>query len=263
MYISRKENANSQNTMDIIPSWIGGYFSSVKKNSKNYCINCNFTILLETEFEHADIFFIIRYENSVTEMFSHAPVISTLNPFGKHCYKINVPKKFQAEDLIIQTELFSGGANMLYNPWSLPKKEKDFLINKEIMGEDVTIVNSTQRNSTIIKAVEGDNFICIKSFDYTSYLLKVFFAPQVQFLQRFNFLFSGTSISGYLPPNTITKYRATEFSYESDMFYKMKVISGNPRIYGYICKEIRKCFFDKQRLQEISKDLFNINSKNK
>jgi len=126
MYVSKEETATSQNTMDIIPSWMGGYFSSVTDNSKNYCKNCNFTILIEPEFEDAHVFFIIRYENSVSEIFPHAPIISTLKPYKKHCYSINVPERFKNEDMIIQTELFSGSVEMLYNPWKLPTKKKNF-----------------------------------------------------------------------------------------------------------------------------------------
>jgi hypothetical protein len=255
MFISREESANSANTMQIIPSWIGGYFSSVSKNSTNYCTNCNFTILIEPEFQDAHVFFIIRYENSVSEI-THHPIISTLKPFRKHCYFINIPDRYKNEDMIIQTELFSGSVEMLYNPWELPKDQNDFLIKKQVNGEDVTIINSTLRNSTILSKTfngKGSDFICLKSYDYSSYLLKVFFAPQTQFLQKFNFLFSGVFINGYLPSESVTKYRATEFTSTSDIFFKLKVISGNPIMYGYLCENVRNCqFINKIRMDQIS-----------
>jgi hypothetical protein len=264
IFVSREETANSMNTMQIIPSWIGGYFTSVIKNSTNYCTNCNFTIFIEPEFEDAHIFFTIRYENSVSQIFPHNPIISTLKPFRKHCYFIDIPERFKNEDIIIQTELFSGSVEMLYNPWELPKDQNDFLIKKQIYNEDVTIINSTIRNSTSLSKTyngTGSNFICLKSYDYTSYLLKVYFVSQTQYLQKFNFLFSGVYINGYLPLETVTKYRATEFTSTSDIFFKLKVISGNPIMYGFICENIRNrnChYINKIRLDQISKIKKNL-----
>lgn len=261
MYVSNQETATSENSLLVIPSWIGGYFTSVRKDSRYYCVNCNFTILLEPEYEHAEVFFIIRYENSVSQIKPHFPIFSTLKPFKTHCYKMNIPEKYKNDELIIQTELFSGSANLLYNPWSLPDRKnlKNFKLNKPINGEDVTIVNSTLRGTDSSNGkITGSNYICLKSYDYTSYLMKVYFSSQVQNLQKFNFLFSGVSLSGYLPADKVTKYRITEFTPNSDIFIKMKTISGKPKVYGYVCENARRFFLNKKKLKDLGKILIII-----
>lgn len=251
IFVSDKETATSENSIQIIPSWIGGYYASVTKSSRYYCTKCNFTIFIEPEFDEADLFFLIKYEDSVSRIFPHHPIMSSLKPYQKHCYNFTVHERFKNEEIIIQTELFSGSATMKYNPWTLPNETDKFFLEKEITGEDVSIIKPTERN--INGTTVGSNYICLKSYDYTSYLLRVYFPSQSHYLQRFNFLFNGVSITGYLPAETVTKYRATEFTYSSDIFFNMKVISGNPQIYGYVCSQVKECFFTKEKINELSK----------
>ncbi len=250
MFVSNQNEPSSSDRLTIVPSWIGGYYSSVTNNSIYYCTNCTYHILLESENDIAEVFFIIKYEDSVSKINPQEPIFSTLKPFRKHCYYIDVDENNKDEEIIVQTTLFSGSANLLINPWSLPKNSTTSKISKQINSEDISVIKAEDRN--INGNYTGKVYFCLKSYDYTSYLLKIFFSSQTQNLQKFNFLFSGVTVNGYLPKETITRHRVTEFSSGADIFFNMKVYSGNPEFYGYVCENSRKCFFTKDSLELIS-----------
>jgi hypothetical protein len=237
--------------MTIVPSWVGGYYASVTKNSIHFCMNCTYNILIEAENDLAEVFLTIKYEDTIANINSQEFTFSTLKPFQRHCYSIDVNEKYKNEDIIIQTTLFSGSANLLINPWDFPKDLTHFKINKDFGTEDVSILTPSERNNQTHST--GRVYVCLKSYDYTSYLLKVFFSSQTENLQKFNFLFSGVTLNGYLPAGAVTRHRATEFTIDSDIFFKMKVYSGNPQFYGYVCEEARKCFFTKDAIELLSK----------
>lgn len=56
-------------------------------------------------------------------------------------------------------------------------------------------------------------------------------------------------MNGYLPANTVTKYRAVEFTKNADIFFDVKVNSGNVKLYGYVCEEAKKCIFNAQNFE--------------
>jgi len=95
-------------------------------------------------------------------------------------------------------------------------------------------------------------YICLRSFDYTSYLFKVYYANQIEKNQKFNFLFNGVTMNGYLPSNSVIKYRAIEFTKDADIFFDLQVFSGNLKIYGYVCEESKKCVFNNQNFESKS-----------
>ena len=257
MYISKDSSPSSSNSMIIIPSWVGGYFASVTKNTAFYCNNCTFYILIEAENDLAEVFLNVKYEDAVTRVNSQEPIFSTLKPFRRHCYFIEVEDKYKAEEIIVQTMLFSGSASLLINPWVHPQNITKFESSKEINTEDVTIIRATDRNNgTSLNS--GPVYICLKSYDYTSYIMKIFFASQTENLQKFNFLFSGVSVNGYLPAEAITRHRVTEFTLDADVFFKMQVYSGNPQFYGYVCEDVRKCFFNKTSLNLLGIKFFRL-----
>lgn len=251
IFISNTNKPSSSNSMTIIPSWVGGYFASVSKNSAYFCRNCTYNILIESDSDVAEVFFTIKYEDSVSKVNPQEPIFSTLKPFKKHCYSIEVNDKNKNDDIIVQTMLFSGSANLQINPWENPRNLTTYKFSKDISIEDVTLIQPQDRNNST--QVTGSVYICLKSYDFTSYLMKIYYASQTEFLQKFNFLFTGVTVNGYLPKETVTRHRVTEFTNDSDIFFKMQVFSGFPQLYGYICQDARKCFFTKESLRLIRK----------
>ncbi len=255
MYVSKESNPSSSNSMTIIPSWIGGYYSSVSKNSLHYCSNCTFNVLIEAENDLAEVILTVKYEDAVSQVSPQDPIFSTLKPFRRHCYFIDVDEKHKNEEIIVQTTLFSGSAVLLVNPWVAPQNiTTKFKSSKEINTEDITIIKPNERNNGSVST--GPVYVCLKSYDYTSYLMKIYFASQTENLQKFNFLFTGVSLNGYLPAEAITRHRVTEFTLDSDIFFKIHVYAGSPQFYGYVCEDSRKCFFTKESLSFLGKFFF-------
>ena len=87
-------------------------------------------------------------------------------------------------------------------------------------------------------------------------MLKVFYASKIEKHQKFNFLFTGVNLNGYLPGNKITKYRAVEFTKNADIFFDIQVNSGNIKLYGYVCEEASKCHFNNQNFESNSNYIY-------
>jgi len=155
MFVSVSGNPGSQNTFPVFPSWIGGYYSSVNRNTLNFCSNCTYYVMLEAEKGIAEIFLMVKYEDSVNKVKSNEPIFSTLKPANMHCYSIEVEEQFKNETLIIQTMLFSGSASLLVNPWENPRGTNDasvragFYYNakfeNDILSESLKLITPSER----------------------------------------------------------------------------------------------------------------------
>lgn len=154
MFVSKSANPSSQNTLTVIPSWMGGYYTSIDKESPYWCEeDCTYYILLEAEKGASDISFMVRYEDTVQKMKHIHPIFSTLKPLKMHCYSIDIKERFKKENLIIETILFSGSATLGMNPWKNPVvypneiNRNEFKINEDINTENIRIVTPEERKS--------------------------------------------------------------------------------------------------------------------
>ncbi len=86
--------------------------------------------------------------------------------------------------------------------------------------------------------------------------MKIYFSNEIEKHQKFNFLFTGISLNGYLPANTITKHRAVEFTKNADIYFDVQVNSGNLKLYGYVCEEAKKCVFNIHNFEAKSNYLY-------
>ena len=69
-----KQSPSSQNTFQIIPSWTGGYTISVSKYNKDYCTDCTYHLLFQTEEESVDIQFTAYFQSTLTKITSGNPI---------------------------------------------------------------------------------------------------------------------------------------------------------------------------------------------
>lgn len=152
MFISKDKAPSTQNTLPTIPSWHGGYYTSLTKNSKDWCEECTFYILLEAEKGSSEINFMIRYEDTIHKIKHFEPLYSTVKPRQFHCYSILINELNKLDNLIIETVLFSGSAQFAYNPWTNPiydNKNFDkniFKFKEDINMEAINIITPEQRN---------------------------------------------------------------------------------------------------------------------
>lgn len=253
MYVGKNEMPSNQKTILAIPSWIGGYTANIVKGSQDYCTSCFYYIVLEAPIESAHIFFFVKYDETVTTVRSTEPVFSTLRPYKTHCYKTYVDDSNKKENLIIQTTLFSGSVTLKTRPWKSPSDNQNTSdINEYIIHSEKVIKISPQDRKLNTNTETGDFYFCLSTYEFASYLVKAYFESEVEDTQRFNLLVRGKEIDGYLPKGKALRYRILEFENKSNLTVSMTVKSGDPKLYGYICENIRQCHFTREKVaQEI------------
>ena len=110
-----RNTPSSQNTFKVIPSWTGGYMISVERYSGNYCIDCKYHVLIESQ-EESDVTvqFYAYFQDTITSVSPGSIIYDTVKNSKKRCFSYDIKNmNFYNEKLLIQTSLFSGSA-LLY-----------------------------------------------------------------------------------------------------------------------------------------------------
>ncbi len=245
LLVNEKERPTTQNSVSVIPSWMGGYSVNIPKNSENYCNNCHYYIVLEAGSSDVEVYLFARFEESITSIGSEEPLYSTLMPFKKHCYKYKIDMRNRDKNVIIQTVVFNGSVEMKYKMNELPNMATSGseLLSNDIQTEKYTKISFRDRTPNY-----GELNFCFKTVEASSYMIKVFFEEDIEKYQHMNFLFKNREVSGYLPTGKTTRYRIIEFNNDSNITVSMKVKNGDPKLYGYICHDLSKCEFNKEEI---------------
>lgn len=100
-----------------------------------------------------------------------------------------------------------------------------------------------------------NKLICVSpSIDKTSYTFLLIREDEIEKYQRYNFLINGMSIYGYLPGNNVTTYKHMKMDMASNnLNLNLKVVKGNPVLFGYICNNYNDCNFDKGKVEVYNK----------
>lgn len=247
LLVKEKERPTTENSIKVIPSWMGGYTVNIQKTSEYYCNDCYYYLVLEAGSTNAEIFFFAKYEETVTLIGTEEPVYNTLLPFKKHCYKYNVDIRNRDKNIIIQTVVFSGSVELKYKMNGAPDMANTLsdMLSNDIQTEKYIKISSTERSPNY-----GELNFCLKTIENSSYMVKAFYEDDIERYQHLNFLFRNREVNGYLPPGKATRYRVVEFNYESDITISMKVKNGDPKLYGFICDDITKCIFNKDEIAQ-------------
>jgi len=255
IFAQANERPSTQNSIKQIPSWIGGYSLNVLKGNTNYCTNCYYYILLESELSDVEVIFFVKYEDTVTTVRSFEPVFSTVKKNKNHCYQYYITDNYIKENVIIQTVMFTGTATLKFKMNDYPKMEGIDTLdssNHQILTEKIIKITPEARKATNPSNLSetGNLFVCLRGDDDASFILKILYESEIEIYQKFNLLSRGREINGYLPAGKATRYRILEFDPESDITVSMTVKSGDPKLYGYICNNIQECFFDSYRVRK-------------
>lgn len=253
LYVKPGERPSSQNTIKPIPSWVGGYSVNVLKDSNDYCTNCYYYIVLESELKEVEVYFFAKYADTITVVRSDEPIFSAIKPFQNHCYKFNIDDDYIKENIIIQTTMFAGIADLKIKMNGVPEMNTFLLSDPfyhEIQSEKVIKVTPEDRKKSneINKSNTGELIVCLKAYENASYNIKIVFESEIGNFQKYSYLARGREINGYLPKGKATRYRVLEFDSKSDITISMNVKKGDPKLYGYICESLPKCYFDRDRV---------------
>ena len=258
-----KQSPSSQNTFQIIPSWTGGYTISVSKYNKDYCTDCTYHLLFQTEEESVDIQFTAYFQSTLTKITSGNPINDAVKAGSKRCYYFDTSKagNLYSSKLVISANLFSGSIILNIAGWkpNLDEKvfkTKDLPYTYNIENNKIILLNKEDFENFDKNGYDNDNnegkklYLCTYGQQMTSYVLNVYFLSEAQALQRFNFISPGSELTAYLQGGQLTRYRILDFNLNKNSIITLSFtgIEGRVEFFSTFCTD--KCNFDDELLKE-------------
>ena len=250
----------TQNSIEAIPSWMGGYMININNKSYNYCKNCTFHILFQTEEESATIKFYAFFQNTFTQINSGEPIMDSMEKKSKRCYFYDMNKymDYTSKDdkLIIQMSLFGGEAYLHFSGWNkiiysnyyeIKKLENygfQIISEKSVMIKNKDIDEFNKEYDAQIEGMKNRLHFCVYGIQEGSYILSVNYLNEISSLQRYNYIFPGHEVMGFLPENEITSYKIIDnnVNKNSNITISLKNIQGQAKLYGYFCDSKKDLF---------------------
>ena len=234
-----KEIPSSSKSYTLEPAWSNGYSYDLYRDSKEYCTNCTFYILIKALEQDAFFRILLTYRDEALEIRKGASLFDTIKGKKNRCYFYPMDNFPKTDSLIMNFFLFGGSMiAKIYGFDHVENQTYQEIINSnntyEIIGDRVLIFSHEQieefKNTSISKNFNFFHF-CLYSKQKSSYLLGLHYSSLSQAMQGLNFLNIGQSIKDYLPLNQITKYKLLDLSYESNIKISLEVLQGKPKIY--------------------------------
>ena len=266
-----KKSLSSQNSINAVPFYFGGYIINIDNTSSDYCINCRYHLLFQTEEDSTLIRFYAFFQNTFTQIDSGQTLIDSLEKNLKRCYYYDIKQNLHLKDIsndkiIIQITLFGGEAflhisgfnQIIYNDINDIKKlknygfqiysEKSILITKKdikIFGEEYDTNIEGDKNNKI--------YFCVYGLEKGSYMLNINNINSIANIQKYNYVFPGQEINGFLLQGQVTSYQImdNDINKNSNITLSLKNQQGNAKLYGYFCDSEKDffCSFGSYKLQ--------------
>ena len=257
-----KEMPSSQNTFQIIPSWAGGYVISVSKYNRDYCTDCVYHILFQTEEEDVKISFTAYFQSTLSKISAGNVVNDVVKAGSKRCYYFDtsIKKNLYDSKLILNLNLFSGNTLLHINGWKSGEDDKIFDVkNKEysynIENEKVILLHKEDFEAFDKALISSDSneknlHFCIFGQQMASYILSVTFLSEVESLQRYNYISPGSELTGYLQGGQVTKYRILDFNLNRNSIITLSFtpIQGRVEFFSTFCDT--ECEFNDENLKD-------------
>ena len=276
-----QNSPSSFNTYKVIPSWESGYVILVKKNSIEYCTNCEYHIIIYNEGneETNEINKIIFYARTEEKDYKYImkpfnKIYDAIEENSKTCFAFNITKnEKEKEKLILDIVVYSGYANLLIEGWknknSYNKEEVEKSPYYHIIFMEEYIILS---KSDFDKFDEEERYyygkdsvlhFCLYSSKQISYTVKAYYLASLNKVDQSNILMEGYKLKGYLLKDQVISYELfgdyinrLKNNIETNMTVTITKIVGSISSYGYFCQE-EKCKLASKY------DLENLEEKNK
>ena len=260
-----KEYPSSQNTFQIIPIWNGGYAISISKYNKDYCTDCYYHILFQTEEEEVKISFTAFFQSTLTKVSSGNVINDLIKSGSKRCYYFDtsIIANIYNSKLIFNLNLFSGGVILSLNGWKIENdnsiqsprtssysyhvvNDKIILLKKEDFEYFDRLISSNDNNKKL--------YFCIFGQQMSSYRLSINFLSEVESLQRYNYISPGSELTGFLQGGQVTRYKLLDFTLNQNSIiaFSFTSLEGKVEFFSTFCRE--KCEYNdeilKNRIQQ-------------
>ena len=279
-----KDMPTTQNSFNVIPSWVYGYSIIVKKDTPEYCSNCDYHIFLKNEGKYTInnlyIFPIIQTDRFTLR--PHLPLYDTMEKNTKRCYDYPITKaEKEKEKFIVQMTVYSGKIDLVFEGWE-SKGIKDLnkyegnkienVIDEKMFFFDKKTFDEYDNEIEKYKGKDSKFNFCVFSKMESSFIISSYFLTKLEDFQKFrdiNILLPDNLIKGYLLKDQVFKYDLTtlnldkmEHNIRTNITIKLKNIIGKTYIYGYYCQN-EQCTFNKNDISKLSEEKKLINPEEK
>ena len=263
-----KDMPSTQNSFNVVPSWIYGYSILIKKNTKEYCTNCDYHIFIKNEGPNTIYNLLIMpiFQKERFPLRSHLPLYDTMDKNTQRCYSFPVNQiEKEKEKLIIQITMYSGKIDILFEGW----EPKNVDLGKNIEGKIENIMDENfflfdkkkfdiyDKENENNKGKDSNFNFCVYSKTESSFIISSYFLSKLEHFQQFrdiNILLPGNSMRGYLLKDQVFKYDLVglnldkvQHNIETNITVKLKNIAGKTDFYVYHCDN-EKCLYNKNNL---------------
>ena len=282
--LMNKDMPTTQNSFNVIPSWVYGYSIIVKKDTPEYCSNCDYHIFIKNEgkntINNLYIFPIIQEERFTLR--SHFPLYDTMEKNTRRCYDFPINKEDkEKEKFILQITMYSGKIDVVFEGWE-SKNIKDInkyegkkienMIDGKIFLFDKKNFDEYDKELDKYKEKDSKFNFCVFSKIESSFIISSYFLTKLENFQKFfdiNILLPENNIQGYLLKDQVFKYDITTLNLDkmrhninTNITVKLKNIIGKTNIYGYYCQN-ENCVYKKDELNKLIKKEKLIESEEK
>ena len=266
-----KESVSTQNSIKATPFYFGGYMINIEKSSSYYCTNCIYHLLFQTEEDSTKIKFYAFYQDTFTKIDSGQTLVDSFERNVKRCYYYDIKdnihlKNLKDEKIIIQVTLFGGKAflhisgfnKIIYKNYNEIEKLKNFGFHiyseKSILLSQKDFKKFEDEYNNNLEGEKGKKiYFCVYGLEKGSYLININNLNGITNIQKYNYIFPGQGINGYLAESQITSYQIMDSSLNknSNITISLKNIEGSAKLYGYFCDYEKDlfCSFGLYKLQ--------------
>ena len=257
-----KNSPSSQNTFQVIPSWTGGYVISISRYNKDYCTDCTYHLLFQTEEEKVNIQFIAYFQSTLTKITSGNPINDAVKAGSKRCYYFDTSNtdNLYNSKLVINANLYSGSLLLYISGWKENLDEKNFKAkdhpysyhvenDKMILLQKEDFENFDKSNN--VENGEGKKlYFCAYGQQMSSYLINIYFLSEAQALQRFNFISPGSELTGYLQGGQVTKYTILDYNLNKNSIITLSFnsLEGKVEFFSTFCRQ--NCYYNDEKLKQ-------------
>jgi hypothetical protein len=222
-------------------------------NSKDYypCPKCHFRLDV-TSLKQSFIRVGARSVDNTKTLALNKIYLGSLQPTHKDCYEVPITiKEDKSTRYVINIYSFLKNVKLSIRDSVTTFKPAEYNITNDLIL--VRQKNEIQKKVFCFTSLLPDRM--------TSYHFSISREEDLEKNQLYNFLPSGLSFSGFLPPGNVTTYKHWRSDiHGSDMNIILKVNKGNPELYAYVCRDFKQCQFNQTRVKNelISINIFNI-----
>jgi hypothetical protein len=204
-----KEMPTTQNSFNVIPSWVYGYSIIVKKDTPEYCSNCDYHIFLKNEGKYTikDLYLFPLIQPERFTLRPHFPLYDTMDKNTKRCYDFPINKdEKEKEKFILQMTLYSGKIDLVFEGWE-SKDIKDInkyqgkkienVIDEQIFYFDKKEFDEYDNELEKYKGKDSKFNFCVFSKMESSFIISSYFLTKLEDFQKFQDIknFANTSMT--------------------------------------------------------------------